>query len=178
MAYYSNATPTADRNGNPNNAYLFDGATSYMSVPGSPSLSPDNITLYAIIKINGFYSGTDHDNMIFVKGYHNAAGEYFMNFLDWPNTGAQVDTANEYFDGAYGDNDPPESAIAIGPQTVTDHLSAGVWYKLAFSYDGQTARLYINGVLKNTRTGSVQWTPNSLDLYIGKNVDPSGLFPY
>jgi hypothetical protein len=175
---FNNATPTADRNGKANNAFLFDGASNYMTVPNSPSLSPGNITLYAIIKINGFYTGAAHDNMILVKGHHDAAGEYFMNFLDWPNTGAQPDTVNEYFDGAFGDNNSPGTGIGIGPQTVTDHLSAGVWYKLAFSYDGLTAKLYINGVLKNTKTGSVQMTPSSLDLYIGTNPEPPGLYPF
>jgi hypothetical protein len=39
---FSNALPAADRFGIPNNAYIFDGASSYMRVPNSASLNPSN----------------------------------------------------------------------------------------------------------------------------------------
>src|SRR5580658_8327807 len=45
---FNNATPTADRFGRANNAYLFNGSSNYMDVPNSPSLNPSAITLYAI----------------------------------------------------------------------------------------------------------------------------------
>jgi hypothetical protein len=43
ISFNNNATQTADRFGNANNAYLFDGTTSYMSVPNSPTLSPNTL---------------------------------------------------------------------------------------------------------------------------------------
>ncbi|HTB99868.1 MAG TPA: hypothetical protein VK705_04240, partial [Ferruginibacter sp.] len=65
---FSSATPTADRFGNPNSAYLFDGASSYMRVSDSASLTPDSaITMMAIFKLNGYYMGNCSGNQIFGK---------------------------------------------------------------------------------------------------------------
>jgi len=41
-----------------------------------------------------------------------------------------------------------------------------------------TSKFYVNGVLISTATKSVSLTPNSLDLFIGRNDDPTSLFPY
>src|ERR1700690_684690 len=65
---FTNETKTKDRFGNPNNAYLFDGISSYMQVKNSYSLNPDNITMYAIVNVNGFYTGPCSGNQILLKG--------------------------------------------------------------------------------------------------------------
>src|ERR1700690_3527994 len=46
----NNANPTTDRFGNANNAFSFDGSSSYMEVANSPSINPNSITLFAIVK--------------------------------------------------------------------------------------------------------------------------------
>ncbi|MEO7119472.1 MAG: hypothetical protein ABIY62_00160, partial [Ginsengibacter sp.] len=109
---FSNATPTADRFGNPNNAFLFDGNSSYMQVKNSASLNPNNITMYAIVKPMGYYQGTCHGNSILQKGYpDDVTGLYFLRFAP-PNNGAvsacslMPDTTKEQFYGVYGDNIP------------------------------------------------------------------------
>jgi len=173
---FSNATPTTDRNGKANNAYLFNGTSSYMDVTNSPSLNPDNITLYAIVKVNGFYYGTDHANFILAKGWDGDAGTYYMDFTDYGTTGLP-DTTHEFFGSAYGDNNDPFGSAAGVTDSVTQ-ITTGTWYKLAYTYDGFTCKYYVNGVLITTASKSVTFTPNSLDLYIGKNEDPNSLFPY
>jgi len=47
------AADTTDRNGNPNSAYFFNGSSSYISIPTSPSLeSPStNLTMSAWVKL-------------------------------------------------------------------------------------------------------------------------------
>src|SRR5689334_2819897 len=57
---FNNAKPTKGQRKLPNTAYLFDGSTSYMRIANSASLNPQSITLYAIIKVEGFYQGTCH----------------------------------------------------------------------------------------------------------------------
>jgi hypothetical protein len=67
---FNNAVPTTDRFGKPNNAYLFNGTSSYMKVNNSTSLNPQGkISLMAIVKLNGFYIGPCHSNQIFKKGF-------------------------------------------------------------------------------------------------------------
>jgi len=173
---FSNATPATDRNGKANNAYLFNGTSSYMEVANSPSLNPDNITIYAIVKVNGFYYGTDHGNFILVKGWDQAAGMYFMDYTDYKGTGLP-DTTHELFEGAYGDNDNPPGSAA-GAEDSASYVVPGTWYKLTYTYDGSTAKLYVNGVLVSTASLSVSFTPNSYPLFIGRNNDPYNLFPY
>jgi hypothetical protein len=65
---FSNATLTTDRFGKSNNAYLFDGASSYMGAPNSNSLNTSNVTLMAIFKVNDFYAGPCHGNQIIREG--------------------------------------------------------------------------------------------------------------
>src|SRR5450631_2802647 len=57
----NNAVATSDRFGHANNAFLFNGTTSFMRVANSPSLNPSGvITMMAIIRINGFNTGSCH----------------------------------------------------------------------------------------------------------------------
>src|SRR5579862_10059824 len=80
----NNATATTDRNGKANNAYLFDGSSSYMDVANSVSLSPSgSITLFAIVKVNGFYANDCHANQILGKLSSDAEnGIYALRFND------------------------------------------------------------------------------------------------
>jgi hypothetical protein len=172
---FNNATPTTDRNGNANNAYLFNGVSNYMEVANSSSLNPNGITLYAIVKVNGFYYGTDHGNFILVKGWDQANGMYLMQFNDYKSASIP-DTTHEVFLGAYGDNNVPGSAAGSG--NFTAYLTPDSWYKLVFTYDGVSAKLYVNGVLISVTTESVSFTPNSMNLEIGRNNDPNNtLYP-
>jgi hypothetical protein len=173
---FNNATPTADRFGRANNAYLFNGSSSYMTVPNSPSLNPNSITLYAIIKVNGFYYGGAHGNFILVKDYDQADGMYMLQFADYMANYNLPDTSQEYFEGTYGDNNNTSSAAPVAYQSSP--VTKGTWYKLTYTYDGITAKLYLNGILVNSLIRTVPFTENSLDLYIGASGDPSGLFPF
>ncbi len=96
----SNATLTADRFGNPSNAYSFNGSSSYMQVPNSYSLNPNNMTLFAIVKVNGFFSGACTENQIVGKGYpDNINGFYFMRFSNIINPCSNFDSTTEKFYG-------------------------------------------------------------------------------
>jgi hypothetical protein len=100
---------------------------------------------------------------------------YFMQFNDLK--GATLpDTTQEFFFGAYGDKSDPGSAAGAGSNTA--YLTPDTWYKLVYTYDGISARFYVNGVLNSTSPLSVPFTPNSMNLEIGRNNDPySSLFP-
>jgi len=72
---------------------------------------------------------------------------YFMQFNDLK--GATLpDTTQEFFFGAYGDNSDPGSAAGAGSNTA--YLTPDTWYKLVYTYDGISARFYVNGVLNST----------------------------
>jgi len=173
---FNNATATTDRFGKAGNAYLFNGSNSYMRVANSASLNPDNITLFAIVKINGFNMNICHSNQILGKGYPDYAnGFYNLRFNDFSTSCiSSPNINNEIFSGEYGDNNPQGSDAGVGADTV--FARTGEWYYIVYTYDGITAKLYINGQLKNTAQKNVPFTDNSSDLYIGKHEDPP--YPY
>src|SRR4051794_28763814 len=108
---FNNATPAADRYGNAKGAYLFNGTNNYMRVLNSTSLSiSSRITLFAIVKVKGFYPGECHGNRIIQKGYDdNTTGHYFLGFDDdyfYNNTNCYnpVNETKENFYGVFGNN--------------------------------------------------------------------------
>jgi hypothetical protein len=157
-----NTTLTSDYLGRPNNAYFFNGQTSYMVAPNSNSLNAPNVTLVALFKPTGFYTGTGTQSRIFMKGPDDQSnGHYFLGFH---NTGA--------FYGMYGDSQS-NSNVANGPD---NSLQLNNWYKLVYTYNGRFGKLYVNGVLVSTYDKIATFTPTSDPLTIGKmnRVD----FPY
>lgn len=171
---FNNATKTTDRFGNPNNAYLFNGTSSYMQVKNSSSLNPDSITIYAIVNVNGFYTGTCSGNNIVTKGdQDDINGFYLLQFTDYSVVCGTPNLNNETFGGGYGDNIP--KGTAAGAASVTP-IKKGQWYYVAFTYDGSVAKMYINGDLVSSVSKSVNFTPNSDDVFIGR--DNNSLFPY
>ena len=171
---FNNATKTKDRFGNSNNAYLFNGTSTYMQVKNSSSLNPDNITLYAIVNVNGFYTGTCSGNNIVTKGNHDDInGFYLLQFTDYSVVCRTPNLNNETFGGGYGDNIP--KGTGAGASSVTP-IKTGQWYYVAFTYDGSVAKMYINGKLVSSVPKVVNFTPNSDDLLIGG--EGSSVFPY
>jgi hypothetical protein len=173
---FSNATLTADRFGNPNNAYAFTGDSTYMEVPNSPSLNMNDITIFAIVRVDGYYAPNCHSNQILGKGWpDNIDGVYFLRFDDYNTAcGIAPDTANEIFSGNFGDNTSRNDAQAY---VDSPKIISGQWYYLVFTYNGYQANFYMNGKLYGTTNIPNQtFTPNLFDLFIGKHEDPS--FPY
>ena len=104
---FNNATKTIDRFGNPNNAYLFNGSSSYMRVQNSPSLNPNNITMYAIVNVAGFYTGVCSGNQILMKGHqYQTNGLYALAFSDTAVGCGSFEFNKETFSGSYGDEMP------------------------------------------------------------------------
>ncbi|HEV2354926.1 MAG TPA: LamG domain-containing protein [Puia sp.] len=134
--------------------------------------------MYAIFKVNGFYAGTAHGNFILVKDWDLAYGAYILQYSDFTNPYGLPDTSHEEFAGAYGDN-PGNAGYDAGATGTNGFVRTGTWYKLAYTYDGMVANLYLNGNLISTGNHyKVPFTANSNDLFIGRSSDPSGIFPF
>lgn len=171
---FNNATLTADRFGNPNSAYRFNGSSSYMQIPNSSSLNTNNkLSLTAWVKPMGFYSGPCHGNAVITKGNSGITpGLYAM----WYDDNAGTNGAN-----CSGPVNPAvENFYGIGcmtpPPGYTPYIQTNQWYSVTITYDGTTARLYINCQLKNTVSQGGLTFNNSDDLFIGKTF--AAAFPY
>ncbi|MBK7306091.1 MAG: LamG domain-containing protein [Chitinophagaceae bacterium] len=171
---FNNATLIADRFGNPNSAYHFDGASTYMKILNSASLNTSNtLSLVAWVKPQGFYPGTCHGNSILMKGDADfLAGNYLLRyddnaFLNGTQCSQPVDPLHQNFYGG--------GLVAPSPG-YTPYIQSNQWYSVIATYDGTTARLYVNCQLILARTQSGATFTNAADLYLGRFN--SGAFPY
>ncbi|HEV3224903.1 MAG TPA: LamG domain-containing protein [Puia sp.] len=169
---FNNAVVTTDRFGRAGNAYQFSGST-YMRVANSTSLSPSQITLMAIVKFNGFYTGAAWGNEILMKGPSDPSqGVYGLRVhpLSYDYT-TQLDTSKEIFTAFYGDG-----ANAGILDSSNYFIRSGVWNTVIYTYDGFVCKLYINGTLRSARTSPFGFNVNLNDLYIGKTENTT--YPY
>ena len=175
---FNNATLTTDRFGNANNAYSFNGSGSYMQVKNSVSINTDHITLFAIVKPNSFNTANCHSAQILGKLSQDPEnGLYSLRLNDSAVDCSPSPLTNyERFYGTYGDNNSPYGSAASAGSRSNINVQLGQWYTLAYTYDGVTAKMYVNGVLTDSTVKSVTFTPNSDDLYFGATPNPS--FPY
>ncbi len=169
---FNNAVVTSDRFGRTGNAYQFSGG-AYMQVPSSVSLSPSQITLMAIVKLNGFYTGYAWGNEILMKGPADQAnGVYGLRVHPISyDYATQLDTSKEIFTGFYGDG----ANAGILDSSFTS-IRSGDWNTVIYTYDGFVSKLYINGTLRSTRISPFGFNVNTNDLYIGKTENPA--YPY
>lgn len=168
---FSNAKVTADRFGRPGNAYKFTTGT-YMRVPNSLSLSPYQITLMAIVRVDTFYNGTYWANQILMKGFQDQDnGIYGLRVqpvsFDYTKP---LDTTREMFTATYGNY--------VNAQIMDSSflVHGSVWNTVVYTYDGNVTKLYVNGKLDNTGIAPFQFNANTNDIYIGKTENPT--YPY
>jgi hypothetical protein len=163
-------TPAAGKAGVPNTAYYFNGSNNSIIVPNSPTLcSLSVLTMCAVVKPQGFYSGTCQGNMIFQKGYGSVQGEYGLMFSDQaydPNC-FTFDPTYENFRAVIGTN---AFNVMYNP-----YITLNSWYCVVSTFDGDSIILYEDGVKKYSIAAPNPLGVNSSNLTIGY-MDPS--FPY
>ncbi|HMK04284.1 MAG TPA: LamG-like jellyroll fold domain-containing protein, partial [Ferruginibacter sp.] len=146
---FNNATLTADRFGNPSNAYHFNGINNYMKVRNDPSLNFGNqISLSVWVRPTGFYYGICHASQVLSKGGGNYNdGNYALRFDDALYSsgagcsGTPCDTLHQNFRG---------TGTVLTP--YKDFIQKNKWYNVIYVNDGNTAKLYVDCELKYSVT--------------------------
>jgi hypothetical protein len=171
--------PTRDRFNNPCGAMYFDGRTSYIEIPTSPSLeSIDNaftfVAWYKIDKIS--------DNQwltFFCKGQTVAQTKtnpsYRFQVTQNPNSVSNSCDVGVQQNGF--------STISINEEftrcdyNFRDHLfEVGKWCSYVITYDGQTITAYSNNKKVYSQTYNGRMLRNNLPLFIG--LDEPGSIEY
>ena len=170
---FNNAVLTANRFGEPNSAYHFNGRDSYMRIPNSPSLNFGNqITLSAWVRPTGFYYGICHANSVLLKGVADYfPGNYTLRYDDALFTDSK---------GCSGD--PLTDSIHLNfrstgttQKAYTPYISKNQWYSVVYTNDGDTAKLYVDCKLEYAVHFKENFANND-DLLFGKTNDP--MFPF
>lgn len=151
------ATLTSDRFNAPNSAYYFNGTDSYIRVPSSASIEPQNaLTLSAWIAIEYKASGWQP---AIIKRYTVSTDPYdSYSFNINPTSPSNLHWLGQVSRSAAG-----TYKYAMAKNIVT----SGIWVFLTSVYDGSTLKLYVNGKLDSSVscTGLIGYS--SLPLYFG-----------
>ena len=129
--------------------FNFNGSSHYFSVANAADFQPTGmLSIAAWIKADAFGTGTDVDTI--VRKGDSGPNNYALVIAD-----GRVELLLDATGGS-----------GIRGNTV---LTAGQWYHVAATWDGATARIYVNGVLDNSpgtaRGGSI--ATDTRPLYLG-----------
>jgi hypothetical protein len=173
----NNITYTTGRKGLPNTAAVFNGTSSYISVPYQSDMNVTEYSICATVKPSAFYTASCQTNSILWRGPQNASDFYALYFYDnaYDHDCSIIDTSRNVFASPCGPNTGDENKWKYSPNVFTN-----TWYSVVATYKNDTVRIYVDGVKKST----YNLTPTSLGsgtdgLYIGANYNgTAGSYPY
>ena len=147
------AISTSDRFRNLNRAYYFDGKTSYILVPSSPSLNFQNaITIDFWMRISAF---NGNEQYVISQGSYNSRLKVSIipnNLLRW------TIKTNSTINGGIIDLDSETK------------LSTGIWYNVTVLYSGSDYEIYLNGNLDSFSSWSGSLLQTNIALTFGQEL--------
>lgn len=174
-AINNGATLTTDKWGNPNGAYSFNGVTNSMTIVDNATLNPQSLTLYALIKPEGYYNGTcyvdciiDKANADYVVG--NYGLRYVLTMVPYDCNNPDTNNMNYRIDISTLSNAINNPSLYNLPR-----IQKNQWDCVIGTFDNGTANLYVNGVLRATYTEPLIGA-NGLDIFIGRKNNAA--YPY
>lgn len=165
VAYYVHMTPTTNRFNQPNSAFSFDGAKSYMLVKDNTDLRLNNTDYTLNVWVNQVdYNNSYGVELLCKRGAGNANGWNYgiTGKLNQINNGTLLGVASMNLSGGGGD------PLALSTKVIP----LNEWHMLTTVYSLQKKQIsfYVDGVLSNTVANMP--TPNAnatADLYIGQD---------
>ena len=158
------ATLTADRFGNANNAYSFDGVSNYISIPNSVSLSNmTSITISAWFNINQYFTQIN-------QGWFSILSKTNSSLLGKYRLGAYTNVSGQ--PGFFSNLGTMEANI-----NQNNLYSLNQWNQIIITISNGNYTIYVNGIqIFNGATTLTSSTTDNVPLLIGK--DTYGLVDY
>lgn len=154
-------TYTENRLGNKKKALSMDGLSEYVKIENHDNINPKNgLTLSIWYKPISF-KGSGNDPII-VKPFSSSGAPFAQYHLNV--TGNEYIKSKGVFKFGLSINGKYSSI-----KTAVNTWTPDNWYNITATYDGLVMKLYINGVLKNSRAIEGQLDVYNTDLFIGKN---------
>ena len=148
----SNVSYTTGKQGAANTAALFNGTNSYILTPFKSDLNLSNFTIAALVKVNGYYTGTCQTTVILSRGGDHTTGHYNLIYSDnaFDNVNCQqLDTSKMVF---YSNINNKLLMMSNAGFQYTPTIVSGNWYCVVSTYDGNKSNVYINGTLMSSVT--------------------------
>ena len=178
----NNLTATKGFRDRDNQAYHFNGVNSNAQVPSSTQLNPQQISIVALVKFTGFYSGNCQTNNIIYKSFtYYSPGCWGMSVSDqkYDNDYSKYSPSNEQMDFA-------GPSLTGAPLPTGNFILQNQWLLLVTTYDGDTLKRYqilmdtaqkATGItyLSKGKIGAALGTNNE-NVFIGSTQNPSYLF--
>ncbi len=138
----------------------FDGSNDYINLGIDDVFNiSSNLTIQAWVKP----SSTANFFMIFT---HN---EGFSN-SDWTGYSFMVNSGTKTIRFESCNTDASSCFVMSGTTALDD----GGWHHVAFTFDGTTATLYVDGLQENQSSGTIYASPSGRPTYIGRRATSSG----
>lgn len=164
------------RNGISGTAAVFNGSSSYVSVPYQSDLNLTSYSICAIIKPTGYYSGLCQTNAILWRGLQYTSSNYGLYYFDNPydNDCNIQDTSKNVFAAFAGNNGGSATQWQYSPNIVSNN-----WYAVVATYTNDTVKIYVNGQLKSKVLATTPLGTSTDGLFIGANFqNTTGTYPY
>ncbi len=150
---------TADRFGNKNHAYYFDGISDWIEIKSHPSIEPtDQLTIVAWFKPQ---SVKTEWNMVITKRYHDRSPWHSYGIWSASRRG------NKWSGGI--------RTLNGGCSVVQKEVpKLGKWTQFICTYDGKKMKLYVDGVLNSASDCNYTLGYSNMPLRIGTDTNRPG----
>jgi len=129
----------------PGNCLEFDGSSNFVSVPHNSSLNINStVTVEAWVN----FTDVDKERPVVVKN----GGAYYL----YASPPGYAEKAGFFIEG-----------VSSNWLVSTTSINDGLWHHIAGTYDGSNIKIFVDGVLENSTTGSGHATNSNQDLTIG-----------
>ncbi|MBW7912791.1 MAG: gliding motility-associated C-terminal domain-containing protein [Taibaiella sp.] len=170
----ANVTLTQGKMGFNNTAYLFNSGNDYIGVPYQSDMNLPTISICVIFRPDAFYTGPCQGNFMLSRGSEGTSGSYISCFYDNPyNSCLALDTNLHVVHSPMGTTVLPVNTFQSNPKVHT-----GNWYCFVATYDGTTAKYYLNGSQILSFSGYTTAGASTDSICIGKNPWGGPSFPY
>ena len=162
------ASSVSDRFGNSNSAFSFNGSTNYINVANASVLNlTSGISISLWIKpVN--YVGAGYEGLI-MKPFTSHTAPYYQYIL-----GIAGNYGINPYNFAFNLN---VNGVNTGINSGSNSWTAGNWYHVVGTYDGQVLNIYVNAILKNSLAAAGSVTAYNTDLFFAKQGNVSNYTP-
>lgn len=180
------ATLATGYSGTSNTAYLFSGLNASndyqnITVPYDPLMNVTSYSICALVKVDSFHRGLCQESRIFGRGTQGNDDYYALYYND-----------NTYDDNCFAFTPTKMSFLAdLGNEAYAlSALSRGYpyyidqdeWYCVVTTFDGDSIKTYIDGMLQNALYFPYQLMSGTEDIRIGAaygfNIHAGATYPY